>query len=149
MFDGYHFSGTISGVALVAATPQTVVQLTASASNRPQVTGFSVSFDGNVASVTPALVEIARQTTAGTMSNGTEVSLSDSTYTSSAAIRHTATAEPSTSDVIYSYYVPQDGSLTVSLPPGEEIQLPTSGRVGIRVTSPDIVNVSVNLIWKD
>ena len=60
-------------VALSAATAKTVVQLAAPANQRLMVTSFTISCDGVSPTDVPVKVRMLVQSSAGTMSAGTEV----------------------------------------------------------------------------
>lgn len=147
------FRGTITTptvVALVAATPKTVLQAVAPANHRVALTGLSCSFDGTNATAVPVLVEVVRQTDAGTMSAAVPVkddsSLPETLQTSG---RQDASGEPTTTDVLRIYQIhPQNGYERV-FGPDEEIIMKGGGRLGFRFTAPANVNVAAFLNFEE
>src|SRR4249919_673193 len=67
------YTGTVSGVALAAATARTCASMIAAAADEVQLIELAVSFDGVTASAVPVLVELCDYdvTTAGTRTTGT------------------------------------------------------------------------------
>ena len=130
------FACRTSAVSVAAATTQTLVQAVAADANTPLVVKqISVSFKDPTSSDTEVLVELLRQTTAGTSSALTPVAYREQ---NSAAARFTAlqtfTAEPTAGNLLDSWYVLPYGGLFV-------IQYPLDGeptcttRIGVRVTT--------------
>jgi len=125
-----------SAVSVAAATTQTLVQAVAADANTPlTVKQLQVSFKDPTSSDTEVLVELLRQSTAGTASALTPVSWRED---ESPAARFTAlqtfTAEPTAGNILDSFYVLPYGGLVV-------IQYPIDGepratsRIGVRVTT--------------
>lgn len=137
-------------VALTAATSRTALQLVAAANHAVRVLGFSATFDGVSPTGEPVLVELVRQTTAGTMSSLTPVKKDpgrDETLQTTA--QHTATAEPTTTDVLDRKEVHPQSGYEKLFPLGQEIIVPGGGRVGLRFTAPDAVNVVAQLDFEE
>lgn len=106
-----------SGISVSAATAKTVLQI--KAVNVPvRLLRVSIGQRGTSATDAPALLELVRQTSAGTMSALTP-RLADNgiTYTPNLVAQHTATAEPTDSGVII---------WSTSLHPQEMTSLPFS-----------------------
>lgn len=143
---GRYFSATKSGVALAAATAKTAVQVIAATNHAVKVWGLAVSFNGVSNTDEPALVQIVRQTDAGTMSALTPTKKDDSVGdTLDSTAQHTASAEPTTTDVLWeSYCHPQTGLREFF----NEKTCPVIGagdRLGVRLTAPDAVDCTVQL----
>lgn len=139
---GVLFSVNSGEIALVAATTKTVVQVVAAANHRDKITGWGVSFDGVSPTAEPVLVEVLRQTTAGTMSAGNVRKLNsadDETLQTTAQIN--ATVEPTASDILDSMEVHPQSGYEKLLPMGQEFIVPGGGRLAIRCTAPANVNV--------
>lgn len=137
-------------VALSSATAKTILQIEAPTNHRVALTAFSVSFDATSAGLEPVNVEILRQTTAGTMTSATPVkddsSLTESIQTSA---QRDATSEPTAADVLRRYNIhPQDGYERV-FGPDEEIIVPGGGRLAIRCTSANDVNVTGHMSFEE
>lgn len=128
-------------VALVGATPKTVLMLTAPANHRAKILGWSVGFDGTVAGNEPVVVELVRYTTSGTFTSVTPKPCDDDlTETFQSTGGANASAEPTASDIIAVKEVHPQTAYEVLYPFGQEIKVKGSGRVGIRCTAPQAVN---------
>src|SRR5882724_11114192 len=92
------YNQTVSNRAIVAATAQTVVQLVAASTCRPQLTGLTVCFDGGLSTAEPADVYLVQQTGAGTSSAGTIGKTDTSAPAAISATRVSFTAEPASDD---------------------------------------------------
>ena len=138
-------------VALSAATAKTVVQLVAAANHRVKVLGWGVFFDGATSTATPVLVELLRQTSAGTMTALTLVKTNDpGAETLQTSAQHTATVEPTAGNVVSRLDVPAYGGMyQVQLPPGQEIIMAGGERLGIRCTAPATVNAVAELFFEE
>ncbi len=133
---------TSGSEALAAATAETLLQLVAPAQQRIAVRGLGISFDGVTAGATPVLVQLVKQTTAGTASPATPVRDGD---VGSETIQMTAqkdfTVEPTTTDVLREWFFhPQAGGIEINFGIDEMIYIPGGGRLGLRVTAPAVVN---------
>ena len=125
-----------SAVSVAAGTTQTLVQAVAADANTPlTVVQMSVSFKDPTSSDTEVLVEMLRQSTAGTSSALTPVTYREQ---SSASARFTAlqtfTAEPTAGNILDSWYVLPYGGLFVIQYPLEREPTCTT-RVGVRITT--------------
>jgi hypothetical protein len=130
------FVARVSGVSLSAAATKTLVQIVTTTNQRIQVRGFGVSFNGTDATKEPILVDVLRQTTAGTSSALTLVKGDPLTGTAVTTALQTFSAEPTASDVLWSqYFTPVGGGIDLTLYPEDEITLGPSTRLGLRVTT--------------
>ena len=126
----------ISAVAAASAAAQTVLQVVAGSTKRLQVKSFEVSFDGADSTKTPILVDLTRQTTAGTSSALTLVKHDEASEAAIATALQTFTAEPTAGDVLASVYLsPAGGIYSYQFPLGDEPVVAASGRIGLRVTT--------------
>jgi len=138
-------------IALVAATPKTILQLVAPTNQRLAIRGFSVSFDGISATAEPIQVDLVKQTDAGTTSAATpaaeQIGLGSETIQATA--RKTASAEPTTTDVLRRYNIhPQTGrEFRFSIE--DEIVMAGGTRVGLRCTAPANVNVVGHMAFEE
>jgi hypothetical protein len=122
------------------ANGKTLLQVVAAAGHRVTVQGWSISIKGTSATDPPVLVQLVRQTTAGTMSAGTTgTNISKKNDTDAETIQTTtrvnATVEPTTTDVVESFEVHPQTGYRVFYPMGQEITIPNGERLGIKVTS--------------
>ena len=110
----------------------TLLQVVAATNTRVVVKSISVSFAGTSPTAAPILVDVLRQTTAGTMMSLTvvkEPNLGSETLQTTA--QHTATVEPTAGDVVAREYVhPQTGVIF-----SEPITVLGGTRLGVRVTA--------------
>lgn len=137
---------TEGAVALVAATPKTVIGAKANAAGGLQMKSFEVSFDGVAASATPVLVEICYATFA-TNAPGTN---STSTTPRQLYGRPTAagftsakgwTAEPTVLTPLKEFLLtPNAGVIAYQFPLGQEPDTALGEGLAIRLTAPAGVN---------
>jgi hypothetical protein len=126
----------VSAVAAASAAAKTMLQIVTGAANRAYVKSWEVSFDGADSTKTPCLVELLRQTTAGTASALTLVKHDDTSVAAIATAQQTFTAEPTAGDVLSSVYLsPAGGIYSYQFPLGDEPVMAVSERLGIRVTT--------------
>ncbi len=137
-------------VALVAATAKTVLQLLAPTNQRIAIRGYAVSFDGIAGNAEPVIVEVLRQTTAGTMTAGVKVK--DDSFgseTIQTTVTKNATAEPTASDVIRQDNIHPQTGVEFRFAPDEELVVAGAGRLAIRCTAPAAVNVLARFICEE
>ena len=137
-------------IALAASTVKTVLQLTAPANHRLRLLRMKVSFDGISPTAEPAQVRLLRQTSAGTMSSLNPVkqdnSLAEALLSTGAS---NATAEPTAGDVLDSVEVHPQSGYEVIYPYGQEPMVGGSGRLGIDIQCPSVVNVRALLVYEE
>lgn len=120
---------------LSASTTRTIVQILAG--TQPlRVKELGVSFDGTDASLTPIQVDLVRQTSGGTASATSQVPLEQQEIGPTSLTTYRAgfsSTEPTTTDVIRSWYVtPAGGLLVMQFPLGDEPVVGSAGRLAIR-----------------
>jgi len=131
---GVGFRATKGDISTGTAA-KTIGQVVAAANHAANLSEISVSFKGGSSDV-PVLVEVLRQTTAGTMSSLTPVkSPDDSDETLQVTAQHTATAEPTAGDILDTQYVPAQSGYTWVVDDADEFKIGGGDRIGIRVTS--------------
>ena len=138
--------------ALAAATAETLLQLVTPATREAKVLGFSVSAKSVTSSDVPMLIEILLQTTTGTGSAVTPAPYKRTNLPASlcTGCQKSFTAEPTASTILRRFYLTPIGGLIVyHFPEGQEIQLPVSTRVGLRVTSPQAQTAVGELIFEE
>lgn len=137
-------------IALSAATAKTVLQVVAVANHRVVVKRVGVYFDGTSTTAEPVQVRLLRQTTAGTMSALTLVKLDNGIGdTLLTTAQHTATVEPTASDVLDVAEVHPQQSYEWIYPLYEEPIIDGGGRIGIECTAPAAVNVRAKVIFEE
>lgn len=147
------YSARISGVATASAAAKTIVQVAAGATKRVKIKELGISFDGVDTTKTPVGVDLVRQTTAGTMTALTIVEQEEALEAAIATAQHTATAEPTTTDVLRSWYVsPAGGLLIMQFPLGDEPVVGLSGRLALRavtVSGSGTPNCSAYIVFEE
>lgn len=148
----------MAGINAVAQSPEissgtakkTLLQITAPTNQRLKIREISVAFKGTSNTAAPVLVEVARQSTAGTMTSLTPQKWNpadDETLQGTA--QHTATAEPTETAVIMREEVHPQGAYTWQAPFGGEIIVPGGGRLGIAVTAAADVSSLARLVYEE
>lgn len=144
------FVARVSGVSLSAATTRTMLQLVTASTNTAAVRAWGVSFNGTDATKEPILVDLLRQTTAGTSSSLTVVEQAASNKNNvTTALQTFSSTEPTAGDVLWSsYFTPVGGGGEFTCYPGEEIVMDVSTRLGLRVTTATGVTCSCSAYIK-
>lgn len=129
-------------ISLSAGVSKTVIQILAPTNQRVKIIGFGVFFDGIVPNAEPVIVKLVRQTTAGTMSSLTPVKTGPvaGSETLQTQASHTATAEPTSTDVIDIFEIHPQAGVEKLFPLGREIVIAGASRLGMVITSPTAVN---------
>ncbi len=140
-----HTTTTEGVIALVAATVKTVLQVVAPTNQRGAFKGFGLYFDGSSGAAVPVLVELLRQTSAGTMSAATPVKDGVGTETIQFTAQKNATVEPSAGDILRRYHFHPTSGYERSFAEDEEILIPGGTRLALRCTAPAAVNVTGSL----
>lgn len=148
----------MAGVRLVTNTPEinlttsltTLLQIVPASNQRVLVKELSISFKGTSNTASPVLVEILRQTTAGTMSSLTPGKWNSSdSETLQTTAQHTASAEPTASTVLLAEEVHPQTGYTWQAPFGGDIPIPGGARLGVRATAGAAVTVVVRAICEE
>lgn len=127
---GVIFRANTGQVACTAATAKTVLQIVAASNHRVTNLFFLVSLEGTSATDAPAQIRILKQTTAGTSSALTLVKdcdTDDETLQTTAI--HTATVEPTASDVKVTEFVHPQTARQFG-----PFRIPGGQRMGVEVT---------------
>lgn len=138
----------IANVATGTAA-KTILQLIAPANHRLALKNVKLSSRGVTASDPAILIEIVRQTTAGTMTSLTPKKLSDLSATAEtlqATAQHTATVEPTTTDILDTISIPAAGGAYIW---SGEIVVPGGGRVALRATTGTTQNVDASMGYEE
>jgi hypothetical protein len=142
------YSVTADAVALTAATAKTVLQIATPATTRARVCEVVIGFDGVTAANTPVLVELLRQTTAGTSTATTPAALDPGAPASLATAGRNHTAEPTAGTVIKSWRVtPVGGLLVIPFYGDEQPVVGVSSWMGLRCTAAQAVNVNAQITF--
>lgn len=138
---GVLFSAQTPAVALVADTAKTVLQIIAASHHRLEISEWSVSFNGIVNTNEPVLIQVVRQTDAGTVSSLTPKKLNtadDETLQVTAS--YNASVEPTSTDILFSELIHPQGGYTWQAPYRGEITVPGGARLAIKITAPDALS---------
>lgn len=140
---------TKSNQALGAATAETVLQVVAAATVRPQVTSITIAFDGTSSTAEPVDVFLVTQDTAGTSSAATVGKLDPAAPAAQTTGRLDFTAEPTTdSNEIWRTMIhPQGGIYEKNWVIGDPTapKLNVSTRLGLKMNAPAAVNCSATI----
>lgn len=137
-------------VALAAATEKAVVQIIAPTNQRLKVKGWGVFFDGISGTEAPVVVKLVRTSTAGTFTSLTPVKLDPGVgETIQSTAGHTATAEPTSGDVLAMVEVHPQGGYEVIYPERDEIVVAGAGRLAVKCTAPAVVNVAGYITYEE
>lgn len=139
-----HFNAQTAAVACAATTKKTVLQLVAGTNTRIKVSEVSVSFDGTTNTDTPVLVQVLRQTDAGTGGDALtlqKVNEDDAETLQSSALKDIDSSEPTGTNELFGEYVHPQGGYTWQAPFSKEWIIKGGNRLGVAITAPDAVNV--------
>lgn len=143
---GVQFAAATGAISLVADTAKTALQVIAAANHRLEIHEWTVSFNGIVNTNEPVLVQIVRQTNSGTASSLTPKKMNtadDETLQVTAS--SDASAEPTSTDVLFSQLVHPQGGYTWQAPYRGNISVPGGTRLGIKLTAPDALSCVVGI----
>jgi hypothetical protein len=129
---------------------KTLLQIVAPANQRLAVKGYAVSFDGIAGDAEPVVVDVLRQTTAGTMSALTPAKDDGlGTETIQSTAQHTATAEPTAGSILRSDNIHPQTGVEFRFAFDEELLVPGGGRLGLRVTAAANVNAFARFLYEE
>ena len=132
------------------ATLKTLFQLVAAANHRVLVKEWSISFKGTSNTNAPILVQVFRQTSAGTMSANTLVKINlDDDETIQTTALDNATVEPIKTNSIHTELVHPQGGYTWQASFGNDIVINGGDRLGWVVTAADAVNGVVSVKFEE
>ncbi len=130
-------------IPLSAGTAKTTMQIVAAANHRVAIKSVGFFFDGVSSSNEPIAIEFLRQSSAGTAS---AAALTGDEGTPSETIQTTGgtacTAEPTAGAVLRRYECHPQAGYERSYAQDEEILVPGGGRLGVRFTAPNNVNMT-------
>lgn len=127
---------------------KTLLQLIAAANHAIEIVEISYSGHGVNNTHQPHLIELVRQTTAGTMTALTTVKADDSVADSlDTTAQHTATAEPTAGDVLRAWTVHPQTGMIYQLHDLAPIVVGAGDRVGLRVTAADSIIVDAYIAF--
>lgn len=137
-------------VALVAATAKTVLQLVTGATRKTWIKEAAIGFKSVTATDVPVLVQLVRQSTAGTMSALTPAPDVEGHPAAISTAQENATVEPTSGVVVREWEItPIGGQLVYQLPLGDEIEMAVSSRLGLLVTAPQAQSCRATLKFNE
>jgi hypothetical protein len=138
-------NGISTGIAL-----KTLLQLLAATNQRVRLLEIAVAFHGIVNTNEPIQTDVMRQSTAGTMSALTPVTLDDDlAETVQTTAQHTATAEPTAGNILATWAIHPQTGLVYQVPKADEIMIKGAGRLGLCTTAPNSVNADAYLKFEE
>jgi len=143
--------GTAQTAEVATGTSKkTLLQIIAASNHRVKITEFSISFDGTSNTAAPILVQLLRQTDAGTMSSLTCQKMNEADdETLQTTAQHTATAEPTGTTEVMGEQVHPQGGYTWQAPFGGEIIVKGGNRLAIAVTAGADVNAKARFVFEE
>jgi hypothetical protein len=144
-----------AGVSYTSSAEKTILQLITTSTVRAALIEFGVTFNGVNSSNVPAVVNLRRQTTAGT----TPVNLDSNAgpepldalmpAASTTAKQGLWATEPTFAHTAGTWFVPPTSGLVVQFPLGQEIWLKVSDFLGITVAAGANVSVMAYAKWME
>jgi len=140
----------VTGEVATGTSQKTLLQIVAASNHRVLISEIAISFRGTSNTAEPIEVEIARQTTAGTMSALTPEKMNESDQeTLQTTAQHTATVEPTTGNTVLRENVHPQGGYTWQAPFGGELVVEGGNRLGVMVTAGADVNATTRAIFEE
>jgi hypothetical protein len=146
------FTGSATAVAsvMVAATPKTLVQLVTPADHIVAVTGYGIGGRGVSNTQAPGLIELVRQSDAGTSSalvpTKKQVSRAETLQTTA---RNLITVEPTTGDTVRSHTLHPQTDLEIRDGFGNEVEVEGGSRLGMRATFADAQTIDAYMDFEE
>lgn len=138
-------NGIATGTSL-----KTLLQIVAATNHGLKILEIGIGFHGTSNTAEPILVNLYRQTTAGTMTSLTLVKQDDSNGdTIDATAQHTATAEPTAGDILREWTVHPQTGLVYQVPELAPIKVGAGDRVGLTVTAGASVNADCYIVFEE
>jgi len=144
---------TEGAVSLAAGAPKTVLQLIAAANHRVKIKRIEVTFQGISATEPQVLIDILRQSSAGTVSAATPRKWNDGDDESlSVTGGKNASAEPSAGDILKQVYAHPQFGASIEFPDEDPLIVKGGGRMGVRCTTgatPATLNCVVSVEFEE
>lgn len=141
---------TSVALALGAAAAKTAIQLL-SVNIAIKLIEFGISFDGASNTAVPVLVEIVRQTTAGTFASAVAPVKADSDVGDAlnTTAQQGASVEPTTTDVLRAWYVHPQTGVDIQTHDLAPLVSGAGERIAVRLTAPATVNATCYLAFEE
>lgn len=139
-----------TGEIATGTAKKTLLQIVAASNHRTLVKEISVSFKGTANTAAPILVQVLRQTSAGTMTAFTPQKMNEADdETLQTTAQHSATVEPDGTSEVMGEEVHPQGGYTWQAPFGGEIVIKGGARLGIAVTAGADVTAKARIIFEE
>jgi hypothetical protein len=146
MADKYVAHG--DAIALAAATAKTVLAIGTPGTIRARLCEITVGLDGVTAANPAVFVELLRQTTAGTNTSMTPIPVDSAAPSSLVTAGKNHSAEPTAGVVIKTWRLtPVGGLLVIPFYGDEQVVVPVSSWLGLRLTASAIVNANASMTF--
>lgn len=138
-------------VALSAGVARTVLQLATGTQRKTWTELLDLNFESNTASDLPVLIQLCRQSSAGTGSSAVTPNPLDEGYPNALSTAIQApTAEPTTGVVVWqTQLTPVGGTLILPFAEGKEPSMVVSSRFGLVVTAPQGQNCRAMWVFRE
>lgn len=146
------YTFTVDGVALVAATAKSVLELGTAATDRATIVSWWAEFDGATATAVPVKIEVGRFSAAvTTATTGTVAKYSTAEGASATVLKHTTTVEGAGTIEAGAeiHRVHPQGGIVIQYPLGRELIVALSTFWRIRLTAAAAVNVTVGVVFEE
>lgn len=148
------YSATTEGAqTLIAATPETLIQLRGASTIKGKIRKWGVFFNGVTATAVPVAVRLLRQTTDGTSSGATEAAWDpDNPTANCTAFIGFSSTEPTAGEVLETAFVhPQAGFYVAEYPPDcrPTLDNAATSRIGIECNAPAGVDARAFVVWEE
>lgn len=144
----------VNGVATkdevaTGTSKKTIIQIVAASGHRVVVPAVNIGFRGTDSNAVPVLVQIIRQTSAGTMTALTTQKIDSESQSLATTALHTATAEPTTGAVLFNISVHPKGGALHFIRPDSPFVLNSGERLGVAVTAAADVTCDCNVFFRE
>lgn len=136
-------------------TVKTILQLTASATDKVKISEVGVTFDGTNASAVPVTVQLVRQTTAG---SGGGTAITPVPLDPNDGTAHTTAVpgppgawatEPTAGNVLREWRVPPSSGLIIQFPLDFQPVIALSGILAVTINAPAAVDCTAYIEWSE
>lgn len=143
-------AAAIAGNAVAAATVETLIQLLAAANHRVALLGYNLGGNGTSNTEGPGLIQIVRQTTAGTASALTLVKGDDSIAESLLTTgQELFTAEPTLGDILRPHTVHPQASISIMDSFSREYIMGGGDRIAMRANYPEAQTLDAGMDFEE
>lgn len=147
------YSVSVDGIALVAATAKTVLEIGSTTTSGFTPYKWWVTFDGVTASAVPVKVEVGRFSagvTTATTITPSKVNFGNNSIAANSVVKHSTTVEGAgTASDVEIYRVPPTSGMVMEDALGREWVMGASSFWRIRLTAAAGVNVTFGIKWEE